>query len=641
MTSLAEKEGLRGGVQSMYFDPPYGIEFGSNWQVSTRKRQVQDGRAEDATRQPEQVRAFRDTWRLGIHSYLAYLRDRLTVARDLLSETGSIFVQIGDQNVHLVRSVLDEVFGSECAVVTIVVKKKGSQKSSFIDPVNDYILWYSKTSRNADGPVKPKFRPLLERRELDADTIAEFRMVELPDGSEYPIAAVPTGGQTVDYRIRPQQLFIDHPGARLFRAWPITNGGERANQMDPVVVNGKTFAPPKSRCWSHTSRRETPDEPSGMERVAMTGRLIASGKAVDFKRYLDDFAYKTISNWWDGLGGASDPIYVVQTNPEIVRRCILMTTDPGDLVLDPTCGSGTTAVVAEQWGRRWITTDTSRVALALARARLMAATHPFYVLRDSEAGARRTEEVTGQPAERGGWTGDVRRGFVNRRAPRITSGAIANNSRIRAGMSRAEVEAAVVQGAEDKELYDQPFVDTKRVRVTGPFTVESLSPHRVLSTDADRPRAETEATVGAGGGQFETMILENLRKAGVQNMTKDERLRFDTLDPFAGLWGSRDWDVYGPGRCDEARRSVDRSRARHGRPRAGEGGRKGGGTRSGARRPRRVRVRLRSARLRGGEALRPADGTSRAHERRPRDGRRAPEENWGGEPLYRVRRARC
>lgn len=536
MASLAEKEALKGKVQMVYFDPPYGISFGSNWQVSTRKRQVADGKVEELTRQPEQIRAFRDTWRLGIHSYLSYIRDRLVLARDLLSETGSIFVQIGEENVHLVRSVLDEVFGSECAVVTIVVKKKGSQKSTFIDPVNDYILWYSKTSRNADGPVKPKFRELLERRELDGDTLAEFRMVELPDGSEHPVGAVPTDGEVIDYRLRPQQLFVDHPGARLFRPWPITNGGERANQMDPVTVNGQPYDPPKGRCWSHTSRRSDPNVLSGMERVAAAGRLVAGGKAVDFKRYLDDFEYKGISNWWDGLGGASAPIYVVQTNPEIVRRCILMTTDPGDLVFDPTCGSGTTAVVAEQWGRRWITTDTSRVALALARARLMGLTYPYYVLRDSAHGARRFSEVSGQAVDETSWSGDVRQGFVNRRVTRITSGAIANNESIREGMSRAEVEAVIRRDAESQELYSEPFVDGKRVRVTGPFTVESLSPHRMLPTDEERPQTETDGAKDAAAGQFETMVLDNLRKAGVQNMVKSERLVFDSLEPYAGLW---------------------------------------------------------------------------------------------------------
>src|SRR5450756_700113 len=238
MTSLAEKEGLKGKVQCIYFDPPYGIKFGSNWQVSTRKRDVGDGKAADLTRQPEQIRAFRDTWQLGIHSYLSYLRDRLVIARELLTETGSIFVQIGDENVHLVRCVMDEVFGSENAVVTIVVKKKGSQKSSLIDPVNDYLLWYSKTSRHSATEPGPKFKPILEERGLDAETLDEFRWVELPDSSRVPMSSVSGPDGITDYRLRPQQLFKDHPGARLFRPWPVTNGGQRPNQGDAVELDG-------------------------------------------------------------------------------------------------------------------------------------------------------------------------------------------------------------------------------------------------------------------------------------------------------------------------------------------------------------------------------------------------------------------
>ncbi len=439
MTSLAEKEGLKDKVQCIYLDPPYGIKFGSNWQVSTRKRDVKDGKAEDATRQPEQIRAFRDTWKLGIHSYLAYLRDRLTVARELLTETCSIFVQIGDENVHLVRSVLDEVFGSSNAVVTIVLKKKGSQKSDLLDPVNDYILWYSKTPRH-ESLKGPKFRPLLEPRELDNDTISEFRSVELPDGSQHKLAAVPVDSEVRDYRRQPSALFHDIPGARLFRAWPITNGGERTNQNGPLSWNGVTHDPPKGRCWSHTIKT-TDDSIPGMIRVAVAGRLISSGACWDFKRYLDDFPFKEISNLWDGLGGASDQVYVVQTNPEVVKRCILMTTDPGDLVLDPTCGSGTTAYVAEQWGRRWITCDTSRVALALARTRLISAKFPYYLLADSPEGLKKEAEITGKIPSEYKTDGDIKKGFVLKRVPHITSGSIAKIQEIKEGT-----------------LYDQPYI---------------------------------------------------------------------------------------------------------------------------------------------------------------------------------------
>jgi adenine-specific DNA-methyltransferase len=533
MTSLAEREGLKDKVQMIYLDPPYGIEFGSNWQTSTRKNKVQDGKVEDATRQPEQIRAFRDTWRLGIHSYLSYLRDRLTVARDLLTPTGSIFVQIGDENVHLVRSVMDEVFGSECHVVSIAVKKKGSQKSNLLDPVNDYLLWYTKTSRHGPDANSIKFRPLLVGRELDGETLSEFNRVELPDGTVHSVARMPgPDGEEIDYRDRPEQLLRDHPNARLFRPWPITNGGERANQMDPIVIDGKSYSPPRGRCWSHTSRSQNGELP-GMERVKLAGRLIASGKSVDFKRYLDDFAYKSVSNWWDRLGGASKPIYVVQTNVEIIRRCILMTTDPGDLVLDPTCGSGSTPYVAEQWGRRWIAIDTSRVALALTRSRLMGAMYPYYLLADSEDGQRRQAELTGRESGAVTGTRDVRRGFIYQRAQHITSASIANNPEIDEATPANQVETIIRDGAESRPLVDRPLTDSSRVRVTGPFTVESLSPHRVMPAgDADEP-AEAGPSDEAG---FVISILENLRKAGVQNAVKGERLAFDALESISGSY---------------------------------------------------------------------------------------------------------
>ncbi|MCK6556749.1 site-specific DNA-methyltransferase [Candidatus Binatia bacterium] len=548
MTSLAEKEGLKGKVQMIYVDPPYGIKFGSNWQVSTRKRDVKDGKAEDATREPEQVRAFRDTWQLGIHSYLAYLRDRLVVARELLTETGSIFVQIGDENVHLVRSVLDEVFGSENQVVTILVKKKGGQRSGYIDPVNDYLLWYSKTPRNTQGGG-PKFHAVFAPRALDDETTDEFSRVELPNGGQYPLRAVQIRkGETIDYRRQISQLFIDHPGAQLFRPWPITNGGTRANQMDPITLDGKVYRPPTGRCWSHTSRTDDASFP-GMERVKLADRLIASGTSLDFKRYLSDFPFKLVSNWWDGLGGAADPIYVVQTNPEIVKRCILMTTDPGDLVLDQTCGSGTTAFVAEQWGRRWITIDTSRVALAIARTRLMAAQYPYYLLADSPEGVQKEMEITGKIPPPHKTEGDIRKGFVYKRALRVTSGVIANNPDIKQGMSRKDIDRAIARHADQETLYDQPFEDGKRIRVTGPFTVESLSPHRVLSADSsadcadyadsdsrDSDLRKSAQSADISSPDFATMILDNLRKAGVQNTKKKERLTFDTLEPHPGTW---------------------------------------------------------------------------------------------------------
>jgi adenine-specific DNA-methyltransferase len=535
MTSLAEKEGLKGQVQTIYIDPPYGIKFGGNWQISTRNRTVGDS-TQDLTPQPEQIRAFRDTWELGIHSYLAYLRDRFSVSRELLTESGSIFVQIGDANVHVVRSVLDEVFGSNCAVVTILVKKKGAQRSSLIDPVNDYLLWYTRSPRAATDS-RVKFRPLFEPWGLDSETVATFDQVELADGREFPVSAVPDQANAdVDYRSYPERLLVDHPGARLFRANPLTSGGIRTNQSLPFTYRGKTYDPGRGNSWKHTARPTRGSAYSGMDRLAIAGRIIAGRGQLRFKSYLDDVGLKPIGNWWDGLGGAKDQKYVVQTNPTIVERCLVMTTDPGDLVLDPTCGSGTTAYVAEHWGRRWITIDTSRVALALARSRLMAARFPYYLLADSEPGIRKEAELSGQvpPSPLPPIAGDIRRGFVYRRVNHITSTTVANAD-IAEGMSREEIDAAIARHAETETLFDRPYEDRKVVRVSGPFTVESLSPHRVLVTGPEDAEA-AESTPSVDAGAFVTSILDNLRRAGVQNTKREERLTFSRLDPYPGVF---------------------------------------------------------------------------------------------------------
>lgn len=442
MTSLMEREGLRGKVQCIYFDPPYGIKFNSNFQWSTTSRDVKDGSVEHITREPEQVKAFRDTWRDGIHSYLTYLRDRLTIARDLLTDSGSIFVQIGNENVHRVRAVMDEVFGDECCVCEIVAKKKGAQKSELIDPVNDFILWYSRTPR---GNGRVKFRTLFEERHLDYETIDYFSKIELPDGRIINLKDRAEVDSDTDYRMFPKRLEQDFPGGKLLRQWPITNGGYRENQMHPVSLSGKEYTPPKNRCWSHTSRPQDSGL-NGMERVRAANRLMASGVSLDFKRYYEDFPFKNIANWWDGFRGALDQIYVVQTNDRLIERCILMATDPGDLVLDPTCGSGTTATVAEQWGRRWITIDTSRVALALARARIMGARYPYYLLADSMEGQIKEAEVTGAAPSSQPTHGSIRHGFVYRRCAYITSGSIANNAEIDVIWDKWEQRLAPLRG---------------------------------------------------------------------------------------------------------------------------------------------------------------------------------------------------
>ncbi|MDP2898735.1 MAG: DNA methyltransferase [bacterium] len=513
MTSLAEKEGLKGQVQMIYIDPPYGIKFGSNWQVSTRKRDVKDGKAEDATRQPEQVRAFRDTWKLGIHSYLAYLRDRLVVARELLTETGSVFVQIGDENVHVVRCLMDEVFGSENFVSLITVKKTSASTEELLSSVNDYLVWYA---RHRD---QVKYRPVFLKRVLGDDSTVEYKWIMLEDGSTRALSR----GEALGLKPIPVH-------SRVFRPDNLTSSHEYSLGRQPFEFQGTVYTP-GHRYWSTS--------PAGLKLLSIANRLMGTPKYLASRRFLDDFPITPISNTWTDTilsSRAESKVYVVQTSFKVLQRCVLMTTDSGDLVLDPTCGSGTTAYVAEQWGRRWITCDTSRVALALARTRLMAAKYPYYVLADSPEGIKKESELTGKAPPEYKTDRDIRKGFVYKRVPHVTLKSIVNNPEIKEGMTRQQIDAAIARHAETERLYDQPYEDEKVVRVSGPFTVESLSPHRVLST-ADEDMDGTVTQREAQREQdFAAMILENLRKAGVQNTKKGERLKLDTLDPFAGRW---------------------------------------------------------------------------------------------------------
>jgi adenine-specific DNA-methyltransferase len=501
MTSLAEKEGLKGQVHCIYIDPPYGIKFGSNWQVSTRKRDVKDGKAEDATRQPEQVRAFRDTWKLGIHSYLSYLRDRLVVARELLTETGSCFVQIGDENVHLVRCIMDEVFGSENFVSLITLQKSGGLTAESLSSVADYLVWYAKDKQQ----VKSK-KPFRDR---NTNSLTENDSIE----KDLPISA--------------------------FQSVALTSSHEYSRGKESYSFNGKMYFP-GGRYWSTS--------PEGMKRLEIADRLLTTTNTLRYKMLFSDFPVMPISNIWNDLMGATDIVYVVQTNTKIIQRCILMSTDPGDLVLDPTCGSGTTAYVAEQWGRRWITIDTSRVALALARTRLMSARYPSYHL------AIQYPEWTQFGADESGMKNylrkhppavekekaDIRKGFVYKRVPHVTLKSIANNPNIKEGMTREEIDAAIAKHADTETLYDQPYEDSRSVRVAGPFTVESLSPHRVisdeLSVESKSDAKHSPLATNHSFSDFALMIIENLKKAGVQNTKKNERLKFETLESFPGTW---------------------------------------------------------------------------------------------------------
>lgn len=587
MASLAEREGLRGKVQCIYFDPPYGIKFNSNFQWSTTSRDVKDGNAQHITREPEQVKAFRDTWRDGIHSYLTYLRDRLTVARDLLTESGSIFVQIGDENVHRVRAVMDEVFGDENCITEILVKKKGSQKGGTLDPVNDFILWYGKQKKASN---QLKIRPIYEVRS-HLELLDDFPFVELGDGRRLRLTELEEQ-DGVAYSDDLSKLESRYPAANLFAANPLKSGGNRRQQSHDFHFRGRVFPIKPGQCWKHTVIEDDGTTP-GMERLGRADRLHPQNKDVRFVKHSPQPSIREISNWWDGFGGASNQIYVVQTNERVVQRCLLLATDPGDLVLDITCGSGTTAYVAEQWGRRWITVDTSRVALALARARIMGARYPYYLLADSREGQIKEAEIMGRAPSSAPARNDVRLGFVYERVTNTTSGDIANNAEIdviweqhqqqleplrtalNAALGKAwqeweipreatdkwpdeakrlhtqwwqqriarqkEIDASIAAKAESEYLYDKPYDDKKRVRVAGPFTVESLSPHRVLAVGADdelidpaSPKArEREAEYNAERN-FVQIILENLKTAGVQQAHKADRITFTALTPWPG-----------------------------------------------------------------------------------------------------------
>jgi adenine-specific DNA-methyltransferase len=574
MASLAEREGLRGKVQCIYFDPPYGIKFNSNFQWSTTSRDVKDGNAGHITREPEQVKAFRDTWRDGIHSYLTYLRDRLTVARDLLNDSGSIFVQISDENLHRVRLLLDDVFGDENFVSLITVRKTGAVSSpeaklNSLGTISDYVVWFAKRKETL------KYRQLFSRK-AETSTADQYRLTD--ESGNYQSVTIESNGYSETFHF-------------------------------PIRLFGKSYTPASTRHWSTTE--------SGIYRVASADRVIATENKLRFKKYLADFSVSPIANIWADVMGSSGLIYVVQTNEKIVERCLLMATDPGDLVLDPTCGSGTTATVAEQWGRRWITIDTSRVALALARARIMGARYPYYLLADSREGQIKEGEVTRTAPSTQPARGNIRHGFVYERVPHVTLKSIANNAeidviwdkwqatlepirtalnkelganfhdweiprelsvialqfgkgKIKTGMGisekavaiavvgdkvaklhadwwtariarQKEIDASIAAKAEFEFLYDKPYDDKKKVRVAGPFTVESLSPHRMLGVDendelidSSKHQAKQPGADYTARQTFPQMIMENLRTAGVQQAHKEDKITFTALVPWPG-----------------------------------------------------------------------------------------------------------
>jgi len=609
MASLAEREGLRGQVQCIYFDPPYGIKFNSNFQWSTTSRDVKDGDRTHVTREPEQVRAFRDTWKDGIHSYLTYLRDRLTVARDLLSDSGSIFVQIGDENVHRVRALMDEVFGEANFVGLITLEKTSAQTSEFISSSTDYVLFFAKKKELL------KFRQPLRPKEPTPSMMSEYSNIE---DDFMQRESIPSG-------VSPEEWLSIEKTSRLFSKDNTTSS--RPPGSFPVHYLGRVHSPGNSY-WKTGE--------IGFDRLRKARRIEPRGISLRYVRFFRDYSVMPINNIWTDTKFSSrreNKTYVVQTSELVIQRCILMTTDPGDLVLDPTCGSGTTAYVAEQWGRRWITIDTSRVAIALARSRLMGARYPYYLLADSPEGKAKEAEVTRSVPRSTPTHGSIRQGFVYDRVPHITLKSIANNAEIdviwdrmqpavqdaiaalnaalaghptpfkvetggragakidftasgqvklpsgeaapanglmeweipreapagwpapaQAALSRfweariarqREIDASIAAKAEFEYLYDKPFTENGKTRVAGPFTVESLSPHRTLAVDWDDELIDTyEAAEGKRKSaeaprdftDFAHMILENLKAAGVQQAHKEDRITFTSLKGWPGKW---------------------------------------------------------------------------------------------------------
>jgi len=670
MASLAEREGLKGQVQAIYIDPPYGIKFNSNFQWSTTSRDVTDGKLDHLTREPEQVKAFRDTWRDGIHSYLQYLRDRLVVAKELLTESGSCFVQIGDENVHRVRALMDEVFGEENYIAQVSFAKTSGSTADFIGNSFDFVIWYARDKS------KVKYRKAWLKKKPGEKGGTGYRSFRFSDGHRERMSKEQLSGVE------------DIPkGGRIYFRDNLTSQsmgrakGEGAASWFQVDLIGKGFKPSSTVRWKTNE--------TGMTRLLKADRIEPSDNNIGYIRYLDDFsAYALGDIWSDTLGQnqfGGDKTYVVQTALPVVQRCLLMTTDPGDLVLDPTCGSGTTATVAEQWGRRWITMDTSRVALALARARIMGAKYPWYLLHDSTSGQKKTAEITRSSPATATTYQDIRHGFVYERAPHVMLSDIASNVEIdeiweqrqpavedaraalnsslsglsnlfpvdtggRAGQDidftasgevempsgemapangfmeweiprepgtpwprdqqalfaaartweedatpakrrkaeaalndlntlrgtswdfdslpdrpvtpwpedavtalenfwkariarQTEIDASIAAKADFEYLYDKPYEDKKRVRVAGPFTVESLSPHR---TQAVNEHGELIDEVDAASGQrmrgaqeadnYREAMLENLRKAGVQQSGKEDAINFSSLVPWPGEW---------------------------------------------------------------------------------------------------------
>jgi adenine-specific DNA-methyltransferase len=470
MASLLEREGMVGQTQSIYFDPPYGIAYNSNWQLQLNDTALTDGKDEALTGEPEVIKAFRDTWELGIHSYLTYLRDRLLIARELLTESGSCFVQISAENVHLVRSVMEEVFGSANFVSQINLKRASVMfTKKYLKENMYYVLWFAKDIENL------KYRQLYFNQDIQDFANSSGSHLWFEDiNTKQEIKATPEQRKNVkDYLNKNKNL-------QLFSTLGLNAQG--IDKQNAFVFKGQKYYPPKATQWKTSYQ--------GLDKLVAKNRIILEGNNIRYKYYYDDYPVTEMGNYWESIGAAGDKLYVVQTNDEIVQRCILMTTDPGDLVLDPTCGSGTTAFVSELLGRRWITIDTSRIALNIAKQRIMSAVYPYFELHDVA-------------------NGDVRQGFKYKTAPHITLGSLANDE-----------EAA------RETLYDQPIEDNSKLRVSGPFTVETLQNYEPISP----AELDDEVRVNEENGAFEEVIKQHLVSAGVKNGRKNEMVIFGSVE---------------------------------------------------------------------------------------------------------------
>lgn len=476
MNSLIEKETLAGQVQMFYFDPPYGIKYGSNFQPFVNKRDVKDGKDEDLTSEPEMLRAFRDTWELGIHSYLSYLRDRLLLMRELLHETGSIFVQISDENVHHVRELLDDVFGCKNFVSQISFVKNSGATDALIPSIADLLLCYAKDK------TKAKYRRLFHDKSPGTEYAERYEDLQLSDGSRRKL--------TTEER---QDSATIPVGAKLFTLQPAVSQGFRATTSVPFTLNGKVYDIGKARNWKTTIE--------GMHRLAAANRLVGTENMIYYVRYLDDFPAYAPNNIWMDTQDRFAKNYVVQTVPKVIARCVIMTTDPGDLVMDVTCGSGTTAFVAEQWGRRWITCDTSRVATTLAKQRLMTGVFDYYELAHPDEG--------------------VGSGFRYKTVPHITLKSIANN-----------------EPAAPETLYDQPYIDNSKTRVTGPFTVEAVPAPMVKSIDeigeGEKPGEKADESIARSGETLrQSEWRDELMRTGIRGKNS-QMILFSRVEPMPG-----------------------------------------------------------------------------------------------------------